>query len=280
MSKIWDCFSFLCEKELLQLRLEHLYNHVDYFVITEADMTHQGDKKNFLLPELLQDELSWAKSKIIPVYLNIEKDNLPRTNYPIIGEPKLGQVHDGLSWRIENFQRNACLNVLEQADIEDIILIGDVDEIPSRLALDNIRLIANAREIFTIGMINCPYYLDVVLEVDGNKSDWAGTVLGKKKHLIQPQKWRDIRELVHWEPKLGYHFSWIVHYMEQKAVSTAHHEISKYCELASMKSIATELKDFYQRENHVYRVRDVSLDPLYPKAFLNAREKFSFLFHG
>ena len=45
-----DCFTFFRELDLLEGRLEYLYDVVDYFVIVEADITHAGNKKelNFL----------------------------------------------------------------------------------------------------------------------------------------------------------------------------------------------------------------------------------------
>jgi hypothetical protein len=36
--KIYDCFTFYNELDLLELRLEELYDHVDHFVLVEASM--------------------------------------------------------------------------------------------------------------------------------------------------------------------------------------------------------------------------------------------------
>ena len=45
-----DCFTFFRELDLLEGRLEYLYDSVDYFVIVEADITFACKKKplNFL----------------------------------------------------------------------------------------------------------------------------------------------------------------------------------------------------------------------------------------
>lgn len=46
---VYDCFTFFNEYELLELRLETLYNAVDYFVISESNKTHAnylGKKKS------------------------------------------------------------------------------------------------------------------------------------------------------------------------------------------------------------------------------------------
>ena len=42
-----DSFLFFNETELAELRIKYLNNIVDYFVIVEADITHQGKKKDW-----------------------------------------------------------------------------------------------------------------------------------------------------------------------------------------------------------------------------------------
>ena len=44
--KIYDCFSFFNEELLLQLRLDTLWDHVDYFIISEATYTHKGHPRD------------------------------------------------------------------------------------------------------------------------------------------------------------------------------------------------------------------------------------------
>ena len=46
--KIYDCFTFFNELELLEIRLNELYNYVNYFVIVEGDKTHDGKTKEFI----------------------------------------------------------------------------------------------------------------------------------------------------------------------------------------------------------------------------------------
>ena len=45
--KIYDCFLFFNELDLLEIRLNLLYQHVDYFVIVESEVTFQGQLKDF-----------------------------------------------------------------------------------------------------------------------------------------------------------------------------------------------------------------------------------------
>ena len=53
MSKIFDCFIFNNETDLLKIRLAYLNKFVDYFVIVESCQTFQGKKKNLTLRILL-----------------------------------------------------------------------------------------------------------------------------------------------------------------------------------------------------------------------------------
>lgn len=50
--KIYDCFTFFNELDLLEIRLEELYNYVDYFVIVEANKTHAGEIKESIFEKI------------------------------------------------------------------------------------------------------------------------------------------------------------------------------------------------------------------------------------
>ncbi len=52
MSKIYDCFTFYNEFDILELRLQEHWDHVDKFVIAEANTTHQGTLKNSYLNKI------------------------------------------------------------------------------------------------------------------------------------------------------------------------------------------------------------------------------------
>ena len=49
--KIYDCFTFFNEFELLEVRLNELYDVVDKFVLVEMAETHQGNPKPLLFLE-------------------------------------------------------------------------------------------------------------------------------------------------------------------------------------------------------------------------------------
>ena len=60
-----DAFLFFNEKELTELRVKYLENIVDFFVIVEANITHQGKKKEWNFPGILKNDLKkFSNNKI------------------------------------------------------------------------------------------------------------------------------------------------------------------------------------------------------------------------
>ena len=51
MGKIYDCFNFFNELDLLELRMEILKDHVDKFVIVESTVTFSGKNKHLYFEE-------------------------------------------------------------------------------------------------------------------------------------------------------------------------------------------------------------------------------------
>ncbi len=108
MSKVYDCFSFNGEWDLLELRLNSLDPVVDYFVITESNYTHMGKPKQPFF-NITDSRLADFSRKIRYVLVS----DLPNED----------------AWGNDRFQRNACLRGLWDAEPDDLILISDCDEI-------------------------------------------------------------------------------------------------------------------------------------------------------
>lgn len=113
---IVDCVPYFQESSLLELRLSELDPLVDLFVIVEGDRTHKGELK---------------PSHLIPI-----KDRFARWQHKMIHVIAPLPSGDGPTWiwRREIAQRNAIAGVLAQLQLapDDMILISDCDEIPSR----------------------------------------------------------------------------------------------------------------------------------------------------
>ena len=50
-----DSFPFFNEYELIELRIRYLEEIIDAFVIVEANITHQGKKKDWNFPNILKN---------------------------------------------------------------------------------------------------------------------------------------------------------------------------------------------------------------------------------
>ena len=106
---IYDCFSYLDEDLLLDLRLNILNDHIDYFVIIEGNKTWQNNHKTFKF-----DIKKFKKFEDKIIYIKVE--DLPDGKDPYLRE---------------NFQRNSINKGLLKAKDNDIIMISDLDEIPN-----------------------------------------------------------------------------------------------------------------------------------------------------
>lgn len=109
-SKVYDCFTYFNEDQLLKLRLETLWDQVDFFVICESVLTHAGNSKsiNFNINNFYK-----YKEKIR--YLIIDKYDFISAN----------------PWDYENYQRNFLMNGLWDAVDKDWVIVSDLDEIPN-----------------------------------------------------------------------------------------------------------------------------------------------------
>ena len=68
---IYDCFPFFNELDLLEIRLNELSGVVDRFVLSEAELTHNGDRKPLYFNEH-KDRFAKFADKII--HIIVRKD--------------------------------------------------------------------------------------------------------------------------------------------------------------------------------------------------------------
>lgn len=222
--KIYDCFTYFNEDQLLKLRLETLWDYVDYFVICEATRTHTGKEKsiNFKI-----ENFAKYKSKIR--YLLI--DSYPfETNDP---------------WVYENYQRNYLINGLNDADFSDWVIISDLDEIPNPSAISYFRpdlyLRANLLQYAYI------YYLNNQVLLKGVPYVWRlpkiTTIANLKNKFLCLEEVRNYRSSGFWRgikrnwmkfrtqqiANAGWHFTWMggVERILLKMDSMAHQELNR-----------------------------------------------------
>lgn len=163
--KIFDCVPFYNEFDLLRLRIACLQDAVDGFVVVEAHQTHAGKPK--------------------PLYLS---DSGPAD---LRGHPKL-TIHAvdlpvGFSdWERDQFQREAIGEALSHlgAAAEDLVLLSDVDEIPTLGALARARqALASAAERTILIFEQRLFYFRLNYElVWSRKLPWLGTAAARFGH--------------------------------------------------------------------------------------------------
>ena len=162
---IYDCFSYLDEDLLLDLRLNILNDFVDFFVIVEGNKTWQNNSK-----KLKFDINKYSKFKNKIKYIKVE--DLPEGEDP---------------YKRENYQRNSILRGLSNADDEDIIMISDLDEIPNPKVLTNFK-----KEMKYAAFKQKHFYYKFNLQ-SNNYPYWYGTRICIKKFLKSPQWLRDLK---------------------------------------------------------------------------------------
>lgn len=177
-NKIYDCFMFFNEVELLDLRLRTLKDHIDFFVLAEINITHNGKPKPYYFDE----------------FKHLFK------SYPIIHVKDIAYPQED-PWIVENAHRNLIAKGYEDASDEDYILISDLDEIPNPEAL---------KEGFDRGLEQFGLYQDLFCYYVNCKSNqtWAGTVVAKKKLIPSPQYMRNRRcEQPYYITNGGWHYT-------------------------------------------------------------------------
>jgi beta-1,4-mannosyl-glycoprotein beta-1,4-N-acetylglucosaminyltransferase len=124
--KIIDCFMLNDELEMLEYRLSTLYKHVDYFVLVESNVTHQGAPKPIYYA-LYKDRFEKYNDKIIHILTTDIPKNINDEN--VIN--KTIYYTDEYHYR-EQLQRTKIIEGLKQLslDYEDIVLVSNIDEIP------------------------------------------------------------------------------------------------------------------------------------------------------
>ncbi|WP_196600951.1 hypothetical protein [Pectinatus frisingensis] len=227
--KIYDCFTFYNEIELLELRLNLLAPYVDFFVLVEADVTHRGEIKQFYFDKNKKLFEKYAK-QIIHIKMH--------------GNKKVTVPND---WSLENLQRMYIKKGLNNCQPNDIVIISDADEIPNpevikaiknntlqiKGHIDKLHRIARKRKNkigayrnyikliydYYKGNFICDilektplvfsqehYYYFMNYHHDDK---WCGSVISLYKNMNTPQYLRDFRRKLPIISNGGWHFSYM-----------------------------------------------------------------------
>jgi len=158
---IFDCFPFFNELEILDIRLHELDPWVDYFVLVESRETFSGNNK----------ELIFEKNKyLFEPFL----DKIIHLISPISKNPKD-------AWDRQIQQRDYALKALSNCNDDDLILVGDLDEIPN--GQDFISMQKGRDYLVSFIQKNYIYYINL-----RRSGGWPGTVMIPYKTLMSRYK--------------------------------------------------------------------------------------------
>ena len=127
--RVYDCFTYNGEFEVLQIRLHELSDVVDCFVIVEATRTFAGNAKPLML-DLSVPELAQFKDRIRYVVVDDMPDDPPGVKPEDVERDWLNEPPKTGFWRREKYQRNQIMRGIQDAQADDLIMVSDADEIP------------------------------------------------------------------------------------------------------------------------------------------------------
>ena len=260
---IYDCFQYFDEDHMVDLRLNILNEHVDYFVISESTKTHQGKTKkiNFNV-----NNFPKFKNKIKLIIADFKDD----INF---------EKHTGGESPIEQHQRNSLMEGISNASPDDLIILSDSDEIPDLTKIKNIndnkKFVAFSQKMFM-------YKLNLQ---NLEESNWIGSRMTKKKYIKSMQDLRNLKfkKYPFWRIDKknlqtiegGWHFSFLQtpEQILNKIKSFSHGEFNinnvneKIIEEKILKN-----EDIFGRG---IKLKKTLLDSSYPSYILENKEKFS-----
>ena len=263
--KIYDCFTFYNELDLLELRLEELYDSVDTFVIVESDHTFQNMPKAYVLEDNLE-RFSKYLDKIIHVKYKSHCHPNP--------------------WDNEQDQRNAILDGIIDAEDTDIILIGDVDEFIRPEVIADMR--ANPRHIYGFKVPYFNFRLNYMLTGSAESySIWS--LACQRQWLTMPNAFRAERfnlnnfttnyddGLIKIYEHAGWHFTYLgdTEFIRNKLRSFSHSELNTADILAQI-----DVEDSISRRVGFNPLDPrsfipVAVDDYFPKTILNNMDKYA-----
>jgi GT2 family glycosyltransferase/2-polyprenyl-3-methyl-5-hydroxy-6-metoxy-1,4-benzoquinol methylase len=240
MALIYDTFIFFNELDLLEIRLNVLDKHVDYFVLVEASETFQGAPKPLYFAENKE-----RFSKFLHKIVHITVEDMPASLDP---------------FDREYFQRDCILRGLKDCQPEDLIILSDVDEIPDPKKIPA-SFFSNTQYLFSQSL----YYYKLnrrCLEIErlpcsvilnfanlGVPSQLRKEIVGLHSNMLAGQPLSDRFKLIE---EGGWHFSYLgsAEMIVKKIEAFAHVEYNsaEYKDFDSLVSCISQGRDLFGRD--------------------------------
>ena len=280
--KVVDYFPYFNEKEILELRINLLKDHVDKFVIVDANRFYTGKLKSFTCKNTLKELGLWDEDKIqvIELELHSDDDNVDFTDYD-----RYYNYNDHKKMLVgsrERIQRDALLSIIDQFDDETVFIVSDCDEIINPEHLNYIPNIVktNTDAIFKIPLVYLEGRADLRLfyEVNDNPVSWDCSMFLATKKQLKTHTPNEIRanfnisypilyvgnyeneNYVRYED-MGWHFSWMGDIERKKLKSNSYSHYDHEFEHIVYKKCSGELMEEFI-ENHKAEEGNISVSGL------------------
>jgi beta-1,4-mannosyl-glycoprotein beta-1,4-N-acetylglucosaminyltransferase len=272
--KIYDVFPIFNELELIEIRLELMYDYVDYFVISECDYTFSGLPKPFNFEDN-KEKFSKYMDKIIYLkHYNTDKF----TNLVNKYEGEKGKLYQNIINQLDIYRKSAqtgygqphwCRDYLHkelsmlglsECDADDLIIFGDIDEIPNpeKLIFDG--------ESYCLGQKNMLYYANN----ENVTEKWYGTIISKYSNLVNNSCMltRDNRKKMKIIGNAGWHLTCLggKDMVEDKIKSWGHQELNTPNIINNVSKNITNNTDIFNRK---IQLKTISMDEYYPESMVS-----------
>jgi hypothetical protein len=221
--KIYDCFPFYNELDLLDIRLEELYDHVDHFVLVESNTTFTNLSKPFYFEDNKE-----RYAKYLDKIIHIKVEDMPRSND---------------AWTNEIFQRNCINRGIVDADDNDIIVVTDLDELVRPITIDSLRTDEEI-QIWGLRMPLFNFKINYMLVTSDYYSVWG---MAARKGVMMPAE--DLRRQRFSLQQFGYNY-------RDNAVRLVEHAGWHFTYLGSTDFARTKIQSFAHTETNVPEIMD------------------------
>lgn len=267
---IYDCFTFRDEFDMLELRLKILDSVVDKFVICEADRTFTNQPKPYNFLENQHRFTQWL-DKII--YLPVELDDTG------LDFSKKDTEYNPYSaaWMLEGQQRSGLILGLFDATEEDVIMLGDVDEIPYPSSVQHY----NSP---TVCVNDFFYYYVNNKSIGPQDAQWLGTCFIPYKNLNEFANFEKVRGSRNmFNPiKSGWHLSYMGgKEMIQKKIKTISHteyNNENYYNDEHINECLQTGKDIFKRNTMNFQI--VNINQYYPSEVIDIINQYPQFIYG
>lgn len=263
--KIYDCFTFFNELDVVEIRLEELWNTVDYFVISESNLSHSGNKKEYVFENNKERFAKyWDKIRLIKV------DDMPETTD---------------SWVRERHQRKCLERGLTDLEPEDLVIVSDCDEVPRAEMIEMIKDDENNYDKYVLNIPQFHYRLNYMRILPETK--YANIMVTRGRALTDPQHERELTWP--WTPDLpetvylehgGWHLTYQGDDLQviEKLQNFAHTEVNTP-EMVKNHNIRLWVRNKFGRDGIKgdERFEYVRVDDYYPKFITDNLDRFSHL---